>query len=460
MRLVVQLVVASLCATTVVLAIYAYTSLSLQRAALLEDMREDHRALVGVMVTALETAATEIGEPRAHELVEQINRRPDNVAIEWRPQLPDEGDTDGDSVHVSLRDGESVVRTWATLEVGGRPAGVLELTESFASHERDLEGRALRLGLTALLMIAIGTLVGAALGAVVVGRRVRLLVEHARRIADGDLSARIAGVGKNDELGLLGRELNEMTHRLDTTRRRLEEESRARLDALAQLRHGERLMTVGKLAAGIAHELGTPLNVVTERARMIARGETSELETLEHAEIIAAQGERMAEIVRQLLDFARVQTPARTLADPRALASASLTLLAPLAERKDVRLRLEAGETLAPLAMDPLHIGQVLTNLVVNAIQASPPHAEVVVRLVGAPEGVLLEVADRGPGIADADLGHVFEPFFTTKDVGEGTGLGLSVAHGLVAEHGGRIEVATTRGQGTTFRVVLPRAAR
>ena len=460
MRLVIQLVVASLSATTIVLAIYAYVSLSLQRSSFIEDMREDHRAIVGVLATTLEAAANELGEQRARELVDEINRRPDDVVIEWRPRGMDEADVDDGTVLVSIADDEPVVRTWTALEVGGRPAGVLAVTESFAPHERDLQSRAARLVLTALSMIAAGTLVGAALGALFVGRRVRALVEHARRIADGDLTARIEGVQANDELGLLGRELNEMTQRLDVTRRRLDEESQAKLQALAQLRHGERLMTVGKLAAGIAHELGTPLNVVTESAKMIARGETSTTETHEYAGIITAQGERMAEIVRQLLGFARAHAPARVSADLSALARSSVALLAPLAERQGVRVRIEPAPPLGELAVDPLQIGQVLTNLVVNAIQASTPGSEVVVRMCERAGAVVVEIADHGSGIATEDLPHVFEPFFTTKDVGAGTGLGLSVAHGLVAEHGGRIEVESTKSQGTVFRVVLPRARR
>jgi two-component system, NtrC family, sensor kinase len=458
MRLVIQLVVASLCATIVVLALYAYVSLSLQRDEFIEDMRDDHDAIVGVLVEAIEAAAAELGEARAHELVAAVNRREDNVQIEWRPFDVTRDDAGEGVVHISIPDDESIVRSWASLRVDGATVGTLELTESFAPHERDLQGRAWRLGLTALVMIATGLLVGGSAGAVLVGRRVRALVDHARRIADGDLDARIVqGVGAKDELGVLGRELNDMTMRLDAARRRLEQESRARLEALAQLRHGERLMTVGKLAAGIAHELGTPLNVVTESAKMIARGETTAGETTEYATIVAEQGERMTRIVRQLLDFARVQAPRRVDADLVALTRASATLLAPLAERHGVQLRIEADAALPATALDPLQIGQVLTNLIVNAIQASPPGAEVVVRVAAHPDGgASLEIVDCGSGIAADDLPHVFEPFFTTKDVGQGTGLGLSVAHGLVAEHGGRIEVSSEPGRGTTFRVVLP----
>ena len=175
----------------------------------------------------------------------------------------------------------------------------------------------------------------------------------------------------------------------------------------------------------------------------------------------------MTGILRQLMDFARRRSPKREEASLLALCESTLALLAPLADRRGVTVHVR--ETDAPSALiDVGQMQQVLTNLVVNAIQATPSGGEVVMELStrdatnpSIPEAataphVCIEVSDTGEGVAKEHLSRVFEPFFTTKDVGEGTGLGLSVAYGIVVDHGGWIEVAHRDGGGTVFRVWIP----
>ena len=473
MRLVIKLVLASLVTMVTVLAIYAYLSIVRHRESLVEDMQRDHRTMAGVLVEAIDAVAEQYGEEEARSLVEEVNRRRENVHLEWRPVEP-EGDEPAEVTQATFAEDEDGgaprLETRATVTIRGRPVGTLLLVESFAEGEQVLQTRMLRIGVTALLMLAVGTVVGGSLGALLVGRRVAAMVDQARRVASGDLDRRIERLGTADELGQLGRELNDMTERLAEARARLRDETAARLRTLEQLRHGERLMTVGKLAAGLAHELGTPLNVVTESAKMIARGETSGPETVEYAGIIAEQGERMTRILRQLMDFARRRAPKREEASFRALSESTIALLMPLADRRSVSLRVE-GDDPPPVRVDVGQMQQVLTNLVVNAIQASPESGEVVVDLracdavnPSTPDAkpsshVRITVTDTGPGIAEEDLPRVFEPFFTTKDVGEGTGLGLSVAYGIVVDHGGWIDVEPRRAEGASGRVWGPCAS-
>jgi two-component system, NtrC family, sensor kinase len=261
--------------------------------------------------------------------------------------------------------------------------------------------------------------------------------------------------------------MNAMCERLVEAQERSAVEERARIAALEQLRHADRLMTVGKLASGIAHELGTPLNVVGARAAMIADGETSAAESVEYARIITGACDQMTRIIRQLLDFARPRGAERVTEEVARLAQRTLELLEPIAAKRGVSLRLREEGAAAAAEVDAGQVQQVFTNLVVNAIQAMDGGTvEVVVaqrraiapRDLGGAETdcVSVTVRDEGSGISAEHLPHVFEPFFTTKDVGQGTGLGLSVAYGIVRDHQGWMEVESEVGRGSEFVVYLP----
>jgi len=237
---------------------------------------------------------------------------------------------------------------------------------------------------------------------------------------------------------------------------------------LEQLRHADRLATVGKLASGIAHELGTPLNVVSARAKMIADGETTTDESQSYASVIVGAADRMTKIIRQLLQFARRRGPEKRAGDVYELARESLSLLQPLAKKHDVSLELDEAGRGTTLRVDAGQLQQVITNLVMNAIQAMPRGGSVRIscsRELATPPAdlggseqryVCVRVDDDGEGIPVDALPHVFEPFFTTKDVGEGTGLGLAVSYGIVRDHGGWIAVVSKGGSGSSFRVYLP----
>jgi signal transduction histidine kinase len=249
---------------------------------------------------------------------------------------------------------------------------------------------------------------------------------------------------------------------------RVDAATAARIAAIEQLRHADRLMTVGKLASGIAHELGTPLNVVAGRAGMIADRETSPEETVSYARIIVDAADKMTRIIRSLLEFARRKGPQKAAQALELMVARTLELLRPLGGKKRVTLALEVGQA-SPVDVDLNQFEQVVTNLVVNAIQSMTGEGKVVVALsdqrvrppadIGGDEAdyACVSVEDEGGGIAPEHVPHVFEPFFTTKDVGEGTGLGLSVAYGIVRDHGGWIAVQSALGKGTQFRVYLPK---
>ena len=247
-------------------------------------------------------------------------------------------------------------------------------------------------------------------------------------------------------------------------------ERAGRANAERDLEHAQRLTTVGRMAAGIAHELGTPLNVAGSYSRMIREADIVGDEARASAGIVEEQVRFMTDIIRKMLDFARAQEPQRTSQSLNDLVTSSVNLLAPVVHQRHVELTFEPSPTLPNLEVDSGQMRQVFSNLIINAVQASPDGGQVKVTVGEATrdppvdlesrcrEWLVVNVRDEGSGIASDVLPRIFDPFFTTKPVGEGTGLGLAVVWGIVRKHEGWIEVESTAGQGSRFSVYLPRA--
>ncbi|HYB12940.1 MAG TPA: HAMP domain-containing sensor histidine kinase [Myxococcota bacterium] len=483
MRLVRKLTLTLLAGFAVIFAIQAWLSMREFAEAYEADISRDHRVMGRALAAAVAASLRDHGPDAAVSMIAEADARELQTEIRWvhldaapgspgAPALPREQVVPAELGHdVSLvdrsRGNHGMVYTYTPVVVDGRVAGEIELSQSLEGEQRFIHVRFLHeIAVTAALVLVCGG-VAWLLGVRLVGEPVRQLAEQARRIGAGDLSSRI-NLRQHDELSLLADEMNTMTDNLAEARVQLESETAARLAAIEQVRHADRLATVGQLASGIAHELGTPLNVISGHAAMIASGEVfSELETRETACVIHEQTNRMVGILRQLLDFARRKSTERSPADLVKLARETVAFLEPLAAKRGVVLDFVDRELVVPAEVDTGQIEQVLTNLVVNAIQASPPGAHVQVqamtRRLAPKEGngserrcVCVEVRDRGEGISGGDRARIFDPFFTTKPVGEGTGLGLSVAYGIVADHGGWIDVTSEAGRGSVFTVWLP----
>lgn len=241
----------------------------------------------------------------------------------------------------------------------------------------------------------------------------------------------------------------------DMTERKEAEDARDR--AVEQARHADRLATVGRLAAGVAHEIGTPLSVASGHAEMIANGEVEGEQAAKSARVIVAQVERVTRIVRQLLDFSRRRPSGSESVDVTGVAKRTIDLLRSTATKRRITLDVQGPDGVRAAGSEEA-IVQVVTNLVMNAIDASRDGDSVTVTVNAVGESVRLEVRDQGSGMTDDVRAHIFDPFFTTKGVGDGTGLGLSVVHGIVEDHQGSIAVDTAVGKGTTFTVLLPGA--
>ncbi len=417
------------------------------------------------------------GRERAQQVFSQADADVEHGTVHWIP--PDQMTTtlaahpDADRLQGAFARGEDVTvedagRVYVYVPIGtlaeGALAGAVELSQPL-DHERAVVVRIVenRL-LLAVLVFLVAMLLSTLAGVRFIGAPMRKLTVHARNIGAGELHHRLT-IDSNDEIGELAREMNRTCDHLLEAQARLAAETSAKLKALDQLRHADRLSTVGSLASGMAHELGTPLAVIGGRAKMIATHQASGEECVEYAQIIADQVRRMTRIMRGMLDFARRTPPHKRLTDLRVPARHALDLLEPMAATRSIQLKLEGDAELAMAEVDALQVEQTIANLVVNAVQATGDHGGAVVIDVRKVETctdehaamyVRVSVRDEGHGIPQEDVSRVFDPFFTTKEVGSGTGLGLAVTYGIVQEHGGFVDVATEAGKGSCFSLYFP----
>ena len=300
------------------------------------------------------------------------------------------------------------------------------------------------------------------------GRHISELVTGAEALGQGNLSYRVAAKSSSGDFKALADAFNQMATSLSDQRQIAAQQAEAQLELERRLRNSERLAAVGHLAAGVAHEMGAPLQVIDGRAKQLQELPAPTTDKLQrNLKIIRTQGERITRIVRQLLTLARPVHPRFRSVDLRHQTELALEAL----ETQALQARVAYDHpTAAPLWVkaDPDLLQQVLTNLFVNALQAMPEGGTLRVSYPDAPlhkDGrafVGMQVADTGYGIAAENLPQIFDPFFTTKEVGSGTGLGLSISSRIVEEHEGWLTADNWRNgngeSGAVFMLYLPQA--
>jgi signal transduction histidine kinase len=215
---------------------------------------------------------------------------------------------------------------------------------------------------------------------------------------------------------------------------------------------------VGLLAAGVAHEVNTPLAVISTYAQMLAKQVSGDDQKSRLLEKIAKQTFRASEIVNSLLNFSRTSPTAFDELDLNRVVHESLTLIQHQMEKAGIRVQLDLEEELPFIKGNSGKLQQVFLNLFLNARDAMGPGGVLTVRTTRRGETVGIDVADTGHGIQPENLSRIFDPFFTTKGIRKGTGLGLSVTYGIVREHSGVIEVESQPGEGTRFHLEFPAA--
>jgi two-component system, NtrC family, sensor kinase len=295
-------------------------------------------------------------------------------------------------------------------------------------------------------------------------RPIKELLGGAKAVGQGDLAYRVVAPSVGNEIAQLASEFNRMAESLAEQRRAAECQAEERLALERELRHSERLASVGRLAAGVAHEMGAPLNVIKGRVEMLRERPDAPVENrARNLDIIGAQADAITDIIRQLLTLARPFNLRREAIEPALLIAAVVELIEADAVKSGVMVevpRTDRGHDF--VEGDPALLRQSLMNMCINALHAMTQGGRLMIEI--APEErrrnggtfVGLRVSDTGSGIPPENLTHIFDPFFTTKEVGKGTGLGLSVARRIVEEHDGWIEAANREEGGAAFTIWLP----
>jgi len=342
---------------------------------------------------------------------------------------------------------------------------------------------AARMGTAALVLTTVSVALMALLMSlavhVVVDRPLRRFMETIDRVSAGDPDATVA-VDTGDELGTLARHFNGMLARVRDFREELQarvkeatgelERRYAEVERLNELLfsmqrsliHAERLALSGRLMAEVAHEVGTPLHSVAGHLELLRQDLPPAALTepiRRRLAIVDAQLARVTAIIAQLLDLTRRTPGAPAPVDLERLVRDCAELVRPGVAAAGLALDISVGRAAPPVRGHAGQLQQVALNLITNAIAATPKGGRIAVGIRPRGREVELSVADTGCGIPAAVQQRVFEPFFSTKQPGQGSGLGLFISSQIVREHGGRIEIASEEGRGSTFRVVLPAAA-
>lgn len=471
-----------------VMATASYSVLRSREAALHEAARDEVRAHAQTLQIALEES---FAAGRGQDAQRLIDRLGENKKVYGVVLFDERGDVrivsnsliDDEIRHppgltqvINTREPAEFERTIGDDEVfsvimpirsGERFYGAFEIAQPVSFVQNDIRRTRRNFALVTLLLLVTIFLVVVLVLRRSLSRPVAELIGGATAVGQGDLSYRVIVPRAGGEFATLAREFNRMADHLSEQRRAASREAGERLQLERDLRQSERLAAVGRLAAGVAHEMGAPLNVIDARAEQILNKPDAPFELHErNLRLIRKQTARITHIVRQLLTLARPYNLRRAPTELNNLILETLESVEQSAQAANIEIDFElpSEDRAIMVDVDTDFMRQVFCNVLVNAVQAMPAGGRFQVECTkGAAErdGVgfaRVRVADTGSGIAPEHLAYIFEPFYTTKDVGSGTGLGLTVSRRIVEEHGGWMEAASNVDSqpGATFTIYLP----
>ena len=353
--------------------------------------------------------------------------------------------------------------------------GVLDTSLSLARTDTQLAQASRRMAAYTVLALVFIALLCALFVWKVVETPLKHLNAATEHLADGKLGFQISASSK-DELGDLARSFNTMSRQLHaaneevvswarTLEQRVEQKTQELQTAHSQMLHAETMVSIGKMAAVVAHEINNPLSGILTYAKLLRKwlvqGETTgkrRQESEECLDLIARESRRCGELVKNLLAFSRAAPMNPTASDLNTVVDQLVKLVAHRLEITGIQLQLDLAADLPPVYCDAAQVEQVLLALVTNAVDAMPRGGNLWLRtrfLSGSGQAEI-QVRDDGAGIPREILPRIFEPFMTTKESGQGVGLGLAISHSIVEAHRGTISVQSEVGRGTTFTVTLP----
>ena len=356
--------------------------------------------------------------------------------------------------------------------------GVLDIVYSLDDIDQTMRSNSITMGAYSLGFILIVSLSVGFFVHRLVYVPLRDLETGAKRLSSGNLEQMIP-VRSEDEFGRLAASFNAMTVALGnsqlqlrewghTLEQKVEKRTQELRIAEAESARTEKLASVGLLAAGIAHELNNPLTGVLTFTTLVRKKMPDGSVDAEDLDLVIRETKRCATIIRRLLDFAREKAPEKKFTDLNLVIEDTARIIERPASFRDIEIAMDLDPDLPQVWVDADLIKQVIMNMLVNAQHAIEHEGSITVRSRRLPQPrspepgkqpvpmVEISIIDSGCGIPEQNLKRIFDPFFTSKEVGKGTGLGLSVSHGIVRAHGGVIEVESTVGKGSTFRIYLP----
>jgi two-component system NtrC family sensor kinase len=356
--------------------------------------------------------------------------------------------------------------------------GVLDIVYDLDDIDRDLRANTIAAAGFALGFVIVASFFVGFFVQRLIYRPLRDLKTGAASLSAGNLEQLIPVRGA-DEFGQLADSFNAMTIALRnsqaelrewgrTLEQKVEEKTRQLRVAEVDAAQGEKLASVGLLAAGIAHELNNPLTGILTFAHLLRKKMPEGSQEAEDLDLVIRETKRCAAIIRRLLDFAREKVPENKYTDLNRVIEDTARMIERPAHLSNIEIIMDLDPDLPKVWADADQIKQVIMNILVNAQHAIEGGGGITVRTRPCPKPVSAEpggqpvpmveisIIDAGCGIPEKNLKRIFDPFFTSKEVGKGTGLGLSVSHGIVRAHGGAIKVESKVGEGSTFRIYLP----
>ncbi|MBZ0199898.1 MAG: HAMP domain-containing histidine kinase [Ignavibacteriaceae bacterium] len=307
---------------------------------------------------------------------------------------------------------------------------------------------------------------------VFVNRPLKKLSLGIEELGAGNLNYQLDIVSK-DELGVVAARFNDMSKKLDsahkeikqwseTLNQKVEEKSEELRNIYGQVMQFEKLASLGKLSATVAHELNNPLEGILTYSKLVSRRlskeqkETEYSKLIEYLELIADESVRCGKIVKDLLLFSHRGDDEFIQADLVSVIEKNILLINHHLEINKIELKKEFEVDSIMLNCNPQKIQQALMSLLLNAIEAMPQGGRLTIKLNLDINDVTIRIEDQGTGISEKDMAHIFEPFYSTKEAGAGTGLGLAIVYGIINNHSGKVEVENTSIEGTTFKIIFP----